>query len=75
MGKRLGLVAACIALSCGGPQRGATKAEPPLEVKTYGPLGIKADAKAAHQAVLLGTDVKDGSTILPSRQSTGRRPA
>jgi hypothetical protein len=72
MGKRLGLVAASIALSCGSPQRGATKPEPPLEVKTYGPLGIKADAKVARQAVLLGTDVKDGSTILPLPIAPGK---
>lgn len=36
-----------------------------LKVKSYSPLAIKHDAKAPHQAVILGTDVDDGSTILP----------
>src|SRR6188472_2299357 len=70
--KRRSLVAACVVLACGGPQRPAQKPEPPLEVKTYGPLGIKADAKAPNQAVILGTDAKDGSTIVPLPVSAGK---
>jgi hypothetical protein len=57
---------------CTGGGRATTpKAEPPLEVKTYGPLGIKADAKLPYQAVILGTDDKNGSTILPLVEGTG----
>ncbi|NVB78868.1 MAG: hypothetical protein HOV81_10770, partial [Kofleriaceae bacterium] len=59
--------------ACTGGGRATTpKAEPPLEVKTYGPLGIKVDAKLSHQAVILGTDDKNGSTILPLVQGTGK---
>jgi uncharacterized protein len=72
MGRRRAAVVVCLALSCGGPQRPATKAEPALEVKTYGPLGIKADSKAPNQAVILGTDLKDGSTIVPLPVATGK---
>jgi hypothetical protein len=63
--KRVGLVAACIALSCGGPQRPTSKPSSAYAVKVYGPLGIKADAKSPAQAVILGTDPKNGSTIIP----------
>ncbi|HEY5937705.1 MAG TPA: S16 family serine protease, partial [Kofleriaceae bacterium] len=65
------LVAACLALSCGGQQRAATSG-PALEVKTYGPLGSKADSKAPNQAVILGTDDKDGSTIVPLPVAAGK---
>ncbi len=51
------------ALSCGGSQRGSDTQEPP-RVITYGPLGIKSDAKQPNQAVILGTDAKNGSTVL-----------
>jgi hypothetical protein len=54
---------AVVAISCGAPQHGATP--PGVTVKTYGPLGIRTDAKAPNQAVILGTDTKDGSTVLP----------
>jgi uncharacterized protein len=63
--KRVGLVAACIALSCGGPQREPAKPGSTYAVKVYGPLGIKADAKSPAQAVILGTDANNGSTIIP----------
>jgi uncharacterized protein len=62
----------CLALSCGGPQRRASKDDPAFEVKTYGPLGIKADSKAPNQAVILGTDIKDGSTIIPLPVAAGK---
>src|SRR5687767_1726943 len=55
----------CLALSCGGSQRAAPKQEPGLPVKQFAPLGIKLDAKDPHQAVILGTDERDGSTIVP----------
>ena len=52
-----------LALSCGGgkgavgPATGTTK--------NYQPLTIKADSKAPAQAVILGTDPKNGSTVVP----------
>src|SRR5512143_3866485 len=67
MGMSRGLVAAsvgCWLVSCGKPPE-APKPEPPLEVRTYAPLGSKADSKSPNQAVILGTDAKNGSTILP----------
>ncbi len=67
---RTRLVAACIALSCGAPQR-AQAPEPTLEVKAYEPFAMKADAKAPHQAVILGSDATDRSTILPLPASPG----
>ena len=55
MGKLRVAGTACLAIvSCGSPQKTA----PPLpgtQVKTYGVLGIKEDAKAPQQAVILGT--------------------
>jgi uncharacterized protein len=71
MGRRV-VAVVCLALSCGGPQRTAPKSESAYEVKTYGPLGIKADSKAPNQAVILGTDLKDGSTIVPLPVATGK---
>src|SRR5690349_7464869 len=65
MGKFRGVLAAALVISCGGTRSTTPKPEPPLEVKTYGPLGIKADSKAPNQAVILGTDDRNGSTILP----------
>jgi len=64
MGKLRGALALALLLSCGSPQKSA----PPLpgtQQKTYGVLGIKGDAKAPHQAVILGTDAKNGSTVVP----------
>jgi uncharacterized protein len=52
-----------LVLSCGGSQHGGSDAEP--RVVTYGPLGLKADAKNQGLAVILGTDAHNGSTILP----------
>lgn len=67
---RTRLVAACIALSCGAPQR-VQAPEPTLEIKTYEPFAMKADAKAPHQAVILGSDATDRSTILPLPATPG----
>ena len=61
-----------LVLSCGSTQH----AESPdtghaPRVVTYGPLGLKDDAKSPHEAVILGTDDHDGSTVLwlPTAQS------
>lgn len=56
-----------LALSCGHPQKGGGGAGGTggTSTKNYDPLGIKDDAKAANQAVILGTDEKNGSTVLP----------
>jgi uncharacterized protein len=73
MGKARGLVVALVSIACGscGGARHAPP-EPAPVVKTYGPLGIKADAKAPNQAVILGTDDHDGSTILPLPSAPAR---
>src|SRR5277367_6670972 len=56
------LVAALALGACGGaPRAGDTGA---TYIKTYSPLGHKADAKARQQAVILGTDANNGSTVL-----------
>ena len=54
-------------LSCGHPQKtgGGGGTGSGTSTKNYDPLGIKDDAKAANQAVILGTDDKNGSTVLP----------
>jgi hypothetical protein len=60
------VLVAALALACGAPQRAAKKPPAPTyAVKRYAPLEIKADAKAPGQAVILGTDERDGSTVLP----------
>ncbi|MEO8552466.1 MAG: S16 family serine protease [Kofleriaceae bacterium] len=62
MGSRTAVLA-LLALSCGSSQHGTTEEQP--RVITYGPLGIKSDAKQPNQAVILGTDDKNGSTVIP----------
>lgn len=52
-------------MSCGGAAK-----PPPAMAKggggrSYAPLHIKDDAKAANQALILGTDENNGSTVLP----------
>ena len=64
------LIMAALA-SCGGARATAPRPVSPFEVKTYGPLGIKADAKLPSQAVILGTDDKNGSTIIPLAAGAG----
>src|SRR5215831_2420145 len=56
------LVAVAI-VACGGGQHG-TPGTMTGSIKTYAPLGIKRDAKTPSQAVILGTDEKNGSTVL-----------
>lgn len=67
MGCSRGIVAVLVAsvVSCGPPPPARPKAPPPLEVRTYEPLAFKTDARLSTQAVILGTDDKGGSTILP----------
>ncbi|CAN5608235.1 hypothetical protein BH11MYX1_BH11MYX1_07750 [soil metagenome] len=62
-------LATTLALSCVGSQRGTAPEEQP-RVITYGPLGSKTDAKQPNQAVILGTDAKNGSTLLPLPTTT-----
>src|SRR5689334_17630456 len=62
MGKRLAL--ALVLLSCGGGQTTKTKPLDDTAKKDYKPLTIKDDAKSPNQAVILGTDAKNGSTIV-----------
>lgn len=61
----------CAALGCGGPQRPAL-APPAGSTRHYQPLGMRADARQTGQAVILGTDPTDGSTVLaiPTTPST-----
>ncbi|MBV8759630.1 MAG: hypothetical protein JO257_20240 [Deltaproteobacteria bacterium] len=65
MGIPRGALAAALVVSCGSPQHAPKQEEPAPKVVTYGPLGIKADAKAPNQAAILGTDDKNGSTLIP----------
>lgn len=61
------IAVSAIPLACGGgggkgpakPAAGGTSA------KNFAPLTIKKDAKTPNQAVILGTDEKNGSTIVP----------
>ena len=60
-----GVLTAALVVACGGTQHGPAVKTPAPKVVTYAPLGIKDDAKAPNQAVILGTDDKSGSTIIP----------
>ncbi|MEO8701520.1 MAG: S16 family serine protease [Kofleriaceae bacterium] len=64
-----------ITFACGGPKTGTNtgKPLPGTTTKQFQPLTIKEDAKAPNQAVILGTDDKNGSTIvkLPITDSSG----
>jgi uncharacterized protein len=54
------------ALSCGGSQKptGGGGGDGTSQ-KVYDPFGMKDDSKVTTQAVILGTDEKNGSTVLP----------
>lgn len=53
-------------LSCGSPQKTSpVGVDTAGSTKTYDPFGMKDDAKVVGQAVILGTDDKNGSTVLP----------
>ncbi|HUJ61890.1 MAG TPA: hypothetical protein VLX92_25470 [Kofleriaceae bacterium] len=60
---RLRVLAALAAWSCGGAQRAA--GPPAAEVKTYAPLAAGADARLPARAVILATDARGGSTVIP----------
>jgi len=67
MGKRLVLALALssISFSCGSSQTTTTQPTGGSGTqKDYQPLTIKDDAKSPNQAVILGTDAKNGSTIV-----------
>ncbi|MDQ3367615.1 MAG: hypothetical protein M3680_19510 [Myxococcota bacterium] len=53
-----------VAAACGGAQTRAPATKHDGTHKTYQPLTIKQDAKLASQAVILGTDDKNGSTVV-----------
>jgi uncharacterized protein len=57
-------------LACGGTQKPAGGGDG-SSTKVYEPLTIKADAKAPNMALILGTDERNGSTLLrlPATQS------
>jgi hypothetical protein len=57
-------LAAALVLSCGGSQHGPAAHDTAPSVKMYKPLEAKADTKNRSQAVILGTDAKDGSTVM-----------
>jgi hypothetical protein len=56
-----------IAVACGGGGKppAAPPPAPAPTAKSFAPLSIKQDCKAPNQAVILGTDEKNGSTIVP----------
>jgi uncharacterized protein len=61
----LTLCAAVEVNGCGGPRGPVQPATRIARTQRYQPLGMKADAALAGQAVILGTDEADGSTVLP----------
>jgi hypothetical protein len=61
---RATLVAAAACSGGGGKPSPPAPPAPPA-AKAFAPLAIKADAKAPTQAVILGTDERNGSTIVP----------
>src|SRR5690349_2658795 len=65
MGK-LGRFAVCgaVLVSCSGSNKTPEKPAGATS-KTYAPLAAKTDAKLPNQAVILGTDESNGSTVLP----------
>jgi hypothetical protein len=65
MGLTRGVLAAALVVACGGTQHGAPTQPPAPRVVAYAPLGFKADARVPNQAVILGTDDKHGSTVIP----------
>jgi hypothetical protein len=64
---------AVLAFACGGPRGPSSPAglEPQAQIKMYAPLGARDDARQPHQAVVLGTDERDGSTLLQLSPATG----
>lgn len=54
-----------VTLSCGASQRAGSAIPRGADYRIYQPLAIRDDAKAPHQAVLLGIDDRDGSAVVP----------
>lgn len=59
------LTATLFIAACTPPPRPAPPTTPPLEAKTYSPFAFKSDATSQHHAVLLGTDARGHSTVIP----------
>jgi uncharacterized protein len=66
------LLPVLFAVACGGGGGGGGAKQPakpeeaaPSGSKDFAPLSIKADAKAPNRAVILGTDERNGSTVVP----------
>jgi hypothetical protein len=55
----------CSALGCGAPTGTARPVAFIGSTKHYEPLAMRADAKRPGQAVILGTDETNGSTVIP----------
>ncbi|HEX4420701.1 MAG TPA: hypothetical protein VH165_22455, partial [Kofleriaceae bacterium] len=55
----------CAALGCGGPAGPVHPTPLTGSTRHYAPLGMRDDARQPGQAVLLGTDDANGSTVLP----------
>ncbi|MCE9575174.1 MAG: hypothetical protein K8W52_18625 [Deltaproteobacteria bacterium] len=58
-------LAIAFVIACGPGARPPGGTTPGSTTKQLAPLGIKEDAKAPSQALILGTDAKGGSTIIP----------
>ncbi len=69
MGNLRGAIALPFLLLSCGPKHSDTKGNG--QIKNYQPLQSKVDAKAADKAVILGTDDKNGSTIVPIPNAEG----
>jgi len=71
--RRVGTAALVLVLAaCGGPGRPSTPTGTrTAHTKKYAPLEMRADAKVVNQAVILGTDAKGGSTVIPLVDGAG----
>jgi hypothetical protein len=58
-------VAIALVTACGPSAHGPGATAPTATTKTLAPLAIKDDAKSPAQALILGTDVTGGSTVVP----------
>jgi uncharacterized protein len=63
--RRAALFAAAVACSGSNKPPAAPQIAGASTGRSFAPLGIQKDAKAPNQAVILGTDEKNGSTVLP----------
>lgn len=60
-------LAAVVLAGCGAPRSSEAPGKQPVVggVKHVAPLGFRDDAKAPAQALILGTDTRGGSTVIP----------